>query len=196
MKRTAARLIPLVVLAAVAAGCTKGPPPDLYLLGSAAPDGLPGFEQGVTIGVGPVVIPPHLDRNQIVTRVSPTRLGLSEQTQWAEPLKVGVTRVLLVSIGLRLDSNRIYRLPLRQRRDLDYRVAVDLLRLDSRLGEEIVLSARWTILSGDGKKVLITKVSRIQESAAGAGTEAMVEAQSRAVSRLGQEIGDLIRERF
>ena len=106
-----------------------------------------------------------------------------------------MTRVLLVTIGLRLDSNRIYALPLRQRRAMDYQVAVDVLRLQGRLGENATLAARWVLLSGDGKKVLSTKVSRIEEPTGGATMNDLVQAQSRAVAALGKEIADHINEK-
>ena len=188
MRTTAVGLIAILLPLLLAPGCAKGPPPQFYLLAPDTPTHLPGFEEGIAVGVGPVELPPHLDRNQIVSREAPTKLRLSEQNQWAEPLKVGFTRVLLIALGLELDSNRIYELPTRRRRALDYQVAVDVLRFDGVLGKEVVLAARWSLLSGDGDHVLVSKVSRIRESAAGADYSAFVSAQSRAVEQLGREI--------
>jgi uncharacterized lipoprotein YmbA len=173
------------------------PPPDFYLLNTAAPTSLPGFEQGVSIGLGPVETASYLDRNQIVSRESATKLSLSEQSQWAEPVKAGLTRVLLVNIGLALDSNRIYALPMRQRRELDYQIPIDVLRFDGALvGEkkEVLLAVRWTVLDGDGKQVLVSKVSSIREPIKGADTTAFVDAQSRALAKLSTEIASAIKE--
>jgi len=195
MKIIDTRLFPVLLLTALASGCAKGPPPEFYVLNPTAPAALPGFEQGVTIGVGPVTLPPHLDRNQIVTQVDSTKLLLSEMNQWAEPMKAGVIRVLLMTVGLELDSNRIYALPLRQRRAMDYQVAVDVLRLEGILGKSAVLAARWILLSGDGKKVLSSKVSRIEEPTSGPSMNDFVQAQSRALSALGKEIGGHIKEK-
>jgi len=193
MKDIYTKLFPVLLLAALAGGCAKGPPPEFYVLNPTVPAAIPGFEQGVTIGIGPVTLPPHLDRNQIVTHEDATKLLLSEQNQWAEPLKEGVIRVLVISIGLTLDSNRIYALPLRQPRDMDYSVAVDVLRLEGRLGGSAVLAARWLLLSGDGRKVLSSKVSRIEEPTSGPTMNDLVQAQSRAVSALGKEIAEHIK---
>ena len=196
MTTRARRLILVLTIVAVTGGCAKGPPPDFFLLIPEAPSTVPGFEQGATIGIGPVTVPAHLDRNQIVSRGDGARLELSERNQWAEPVKAGVTRVLLVSMGITLDSNRIYALPLRQRRALDYQVSVDVLRLDGQVGGGVILAARWTVLNGDGKKALVTKVSRIEEAAGGPDMDALIEAQSRAVNRLGVEIAELMKEQF
>lgn len=190
------RVLKLVVAGLLIGACAPKPPPDFYLLNTAAPTSPPGFEQGVRVGVGPVKTPSYLDRNQIVSRESGTKLRLSEQSQWAEPMKAGLTRVLLVNLGLELDSNRIYALPMRQRRSLDYQIPIDVLRFDGTLGtgREVVLGARWMLLSGDGKQVLISKVSRIQEPVNAVDVAAFVEAQSRAVARLSAEIAIAIKE--
>ncbi len=191
------RLLILLLGGLLVGGCAPQPPPDFYLLNTAAPASLPGFEQGVRVGVGPVETPPYLDRNQIVSRETGTRLRLSEQSQWAEPVKAGFTRVLLVNLGLELDSNRIYALPMRQRRVLDYQIPIDVLRFDGTLGSEkneVVLGARWSVLSGDGKQVLVSKVSRIEEPVKGSDVGAFVDAQSRALAKLSTEIAGVIKE--
>lgn len=174
--------------------CAKSPPPTLYLLDVKAPAYLPGLMQGIAIGVGPVEISKYLDRNQVITRSDTPKLGMTGEHQWAEPLKAGVTRVLLVNLGLALDSNRVYELPMRQRRALDYQVPVDVLRFDGVLGREVVLSARWILLSGDGQTVLLSKVSRVNEPTKGPDVEDFVAAQSRALVRLAQEIAEAIRQ--
>lgn len=182
-----------VLITLLLASCAKGPPPTFYLLDVAAPKQLPGFERGVAIGVGPVETARYLDRNQIVSRTEGASLDLSEQHQWAEPLKAGFTRALLINLGLGLNSNRIYEMPMRRRRPLDFQIPVDVLRFDGVLGEEVVLSARWAVLSGDGKRVLVSKVSRYIEPTRGPGFDAFVAAQSRALSQLADEIVATIR---
>jgi len=189
MKIIPAQILVFLLLA-VGSGCAKTPPPDIYLLDSAAPSQLPGFEKGIAVGVGPVELAPYLDRGQIISRESATKLKASEGHQWGEPLKAGFTRVLMVNLGLELDSNRIYEFPTRQRRSLDYQVAVDVLRFDGALSGEVVLGVRWTLLSGDGRRVLVSKVSSIEESVRQPSYESFVIAQSRAVVQLAREIAD------
>jgi len=182
-------------LALLSASCAKAPPPSFYLLDVAAPTQLPGLEKGVTVGVGPVETARYLDRNQIVTRTDTARLRVSERNQWAEPLKAGFTRALMINLGLELDSNRIYELPMRRRRPLDFQIPIDVLRFDGILGKQVVLSARWTVLSGDGKKILVSKVSRIIEAVEGPSFDTFVAAQSRALAQLSREIAAAIKAR-
>lgn len=183
------------MIATMTAGCAPKPPPDIYMLNVAAPTVRPGFEEGIRVGLGPIEMQAYLNRNQIVSRDTTTKLRVSEQDVWAEPLKEGLTRVLLIGLGLALDSNRIYALPMRQQRPLDYRVPIDVLRFDGTLGtgNEVVLGARWSIVSGDGREVLVTRVSRIVEPIAGNDMQAFVDAQSRAADRLAGEIASTIR---
>jgi uncharacterized lipoprotein YmbA len=165
------------------------------MLGVAAPTIQPGFEQGIRVGLGPVELQAYLNRNQIVSRDRTTKLRVSEQEVWAEPLKEGLTRVLLINLGLALDSNRIYALPMRQQRPLDYQVPIDVLRFDGTLGagNEVVLAARWSVVSGNGRDVLVTRVSRIAEPITGEDMQAFVDAQSRAVDKLAGEIASTIK---
>ena len=196
MNRTCPRIAAALLAAVIVTGCAKGPPPKFYMLETPAATEPEGLEQGVIIGVGPVSLPGHLDRNQIVSRESGVKLQISESDQWAEPLKEGVIRVLAVQLAHTLDSNRIFALPLRQRREMDYQVAVDVVRFDGVVGQDVVLGARWTILSGDGKKLLLSRVSRFTEPAGGPELADLVAAQSRAVAKLGEAIGAAVKERM
>lgn len=193
MRMHAGRIGGLLLILFLAVGCAKGPPPNFYLLDAGAPTHMPGFEAGTAVGVGPVAMAPHLDRNQIVSRETANKLKVSERSQWAEPLQAGFTRVLLVNLGLELDSNRIYELPSRQRRPLDYQVAIDVLRFDGTLGGNVILGARWQLMSGNGRQVLASKVSRIDQTVTGATYDDFVSAQGRAVVALSQEIAAAIK---
>src|SRR5437879_2194311 len=39
---------------------------------------------GFTLGLGPVKLPPYLDRPEVVTRSAPNRLDLSKTDRWGE----------------------------------------------------------------------------------------------------------------
>jgi len=173
-------------------GCAKSPPPSFYLLATAEPEQPVVAQAGVAVGVGPIELPPHLDRNQIVSRATPTRLHLSERHHWAEPLHAGFTRVLLSALAWELRSNHVYALPTRRQRDLDYQVAVDVFRLDGELGQDVVLRARWSLLDGAGRRILRSEFIQIQKPTKGSDHAGLVTALSNAVVRLGREIGGAI----
>src|SRR6266498_1510380 len=80
----------------VLGGCLGTPPTRFYLLPALTDVSSPAAmgERTLTIGVGPVTLPPYLDRLQIVTRASQAQLHLAEFDQWAASLQDTVARVL------------------------------------------------------------------------------------------------------
>ena len=173
--------------------CARTSSPSLYLLDFPVGPELAGIEHGVAVGVGPIDLPQYLDRPQIITRTSVNQVSAAEGHQWAEPLKNSVSRVIVVQIARRLDSNRIYLLPRRISTALDYRVEIDIGRLDGSIGGDMVLAARWSLLRGESKTPLMTRVSLLHEPVTADDYEALVSAQVRVLERMSDEIADAIR---
>jgi uncharacterized lipoprotein YmbA len=185
----------LIILATVLlfmAGCATSPPSRFYLLqslsSSALESGAQAKDQGVAIGIGPINLPDYLDRPQIVTRNHGNELRLDEFNRWAEPMGQNLSRVLAENLGALLDTQHIALYPWPQATPIEYRIKVDVYRLDGSLGGRANLSARWTIYSGDLQKILMVRKSDIAESADAATYEALVSAESRAVAVLSREI--------
>jgi uncharacterized lipoprotein YmbA len=148
---------------------------------------------GVAIGVGPIKLPEHLDRPQIVTRTSRNALELAEFDRWAGSLQDDFSRVLAENLSILLSTDRISVYPWRKSVPIEYRVVVDVTLFDGRLGESASLIARWTVFRGHDKKVLFMQTSRISEPAGAQGYGAMVAAQSRALGHLSREIAKAIK---
>lgn len=178
-----------------AAGCAKGPPPDFYVLHAPAKESVVGVESGVAVGVGPVELPAHLNRSQIVTRATDYQLELSESHQWAEPLKDSVSRVIAVNLSNMLESNRVFVIPRRQKLSYEFQVSVDIARFDGRLGETAVLGARWTLYSRDTREPLLSKVTLVSEKTDDGSYNALVAASSRTLEVLSMEIAEAINTR-
>ena len=195
MEKRSIALVLIFLIASALSGCLGAPkpPPDYYMLYPGPSTEFTGLEHGMAIGIGPFNVAPHLTRLQIVSRESNTRLKISEAHQWAAPLKVGIYNVISVNLASELNTNRIYEVPSRQKRTLEYRVAIDILQLAGELGGEVKLVSRWIISSGDGKKELISHVSRIVEATGSDDYEAYVEAQSRALIALSKDIAAAIK---
>jgi uncharacterized lipoprotein YmbA len=77
---------------------------------------------------------------------------------------------------------------------IDYQVTVDVVRCDGRLGDAASLEARWSIFKGPEKKLFKISRSSIQEPVTGPDYAALVEAQSRTVAKLSQEIAETIQK--
>lgn len=176
-------------------GCAKGPPPDFYVLHAQASESIVGVERGLAIGVGPIELPAHLDRSQIVTRATDYQLELSERHQWAEPLKDSIARVIAVNLSNMLESNRVFVVPRRQRVSLEFQVSIDVARFDGELGEAAVLGARWTLFGKDTREPLLSQVTMVTERTEDGTYNALVAAASRALEALSLEIAQAINAR-
>lgn len=189
-------IIGLIGLWIIIGGCAGTPPSRFYVLSPLQGDDRQA-EAGETcaaISVGPVELPDYIDRPQIVTRISPNKLSLAEFDQWAEPLTDSVSRILMENLSILLCADPISLYPSRGPGAVDYRVEVEVIRLDGRLGEQASLVARWIILDEKEMKVLLTRKSNLSSSVQGGDYEALVSAQSQTISALSRDIAEAIKD--
>jgi len=144
---------------------------------------------GVSLGIGPIGLPGYLDREEIVTRVSPNRIDFSEYDRWAEPLDVSFTRVLAQNLSILLRTDRLVFYPWEPNRRPNYQVTVQVVRFESNHRGEVQLSARWEIFD-------ISNINRIPLRAGESGITRQPTAQSTdaSVAALSEALGDLSRE--
>ena len=180
----------LSVLLLVLSGCTT-PPTRFYVLPALTGADTAALSSGVkpnlTIGVGPVTLPPYLDRPQIVTRASRAKLELGDFDQWAAPLQDSFARVLAEDLSLLLGTDRVLLHPWPRTTDVDYQVTVDVIRFDGGVGGEVVQAARWSLIGADGKELTMRK-TRFQAPANPRDYEATVTAMSRILEDLSRDI--------
>ena len=190
-------LIPCGVALFVLSGCFGSTPPTQFYLvpsmtgGDTAPPASAG-QRDLTLGVGPVTVPPYLDRPQIVTRTSRAKLALADFDQWAGPLADTIARVLSEDLALVIPTERVVHYPWPRNIDPDYQVTVDVLQFDRGPGGEVVLVARWGLVDRDGKE-LVMRTSRLSQAAGGADYEATVTAMGRALEVLAQDMATTLR---
>jgi uncharacterized lipoprotein YmbA len=184
-------VVTLGVSLLVVSGCANTPPTRFYVLPTlTSADTAPGtsaVKRDITIGVGPVTLPPYLDRPQIVTRASRAKLNLAEFDQWAAPLHDNVSRLLAENLSLLIPTDYVVLAPWPRTTAIDYQVTVEVTRFDGGVGNEVVLAARWAIVNADGKELLMRK-SQFQAPAGAQDYEATVIAMSRTLDALSREI--------
>jgi hypothetical protein len=190
-------LVMFFVGAVLLSGCGYSAPSSFYLLQS-----MPGIEkvkqtsstgQGLTICVGPVMLPKYLDRPQIVTITGTSEVKLASFHRWAEPLQDNFSGVLAENLSQLLGTDRIIIFPRENASSSDYQIIVTVIRFDGEPGGNAVLSARWSIYGGGGKQELVSKKTDISEAAGTQGYEALVSAQSRTIIALSKEIARAIK---
>jgi uncharacterized protein len=189
-------LVPCGVALLVLSGCFGSPPTHFYLVpaltsGDTAPPASAG-QRDLTLGVGPVTVPPYLDRPQLVTRTSRAKLALADFDQWAGPLADTIARVLAEDLSLLLPTERVVLYPWSRALDPDYQITVEVLQFDRGPGGEVVLAARWSLLDRDGQERVL-RTARLSQTAGGADYEAMVTAMGRTLEALAQEMVTTLR---
>lgn len=185
-------------LALLAVGCGTPPKEYFYTLSDytrgdlATGDAAASGSNYYTVAIAPVSVPEGVDRPQMVVRAGINRVELSELHRWAEPLKSEIPRVLAVHLRRALGTPRIATSDQSASLGADYRIAVDVQRFESILGERVTIEALWSVRAAQGGRAR-TGRSFVSEPARGADHEALAAAHRRALARVAGELAGAIR---
>lgn len=190
------RLLAGLATLLAAAGCLSlgggSRPTRFYLLSSLAPDEVTVASGSPILGVGPVELPAHLNRPQIVTRVGGNRLELGEFDHWGEPLRDNLTRVLADDLAVLLGTDQVWTYPWRRPAAVDFRIRVDVERFAAGPDPRVHLRCRWTLSDAAGRR-LVTRLSRLEVPVTSlTDYAAVVEAMSRGVEALAREMAEAV----
>lgn len=188
-----------LLLAAVlgVAACASTKPTSFFLLQpiAATPGGAAGAGNAPSrvLGIGPIELPGHLDRPQIVTRGTGNRLEVAEFSRWAEPLQENVTRVLGENLATLLPGDRIERFPWKGVGAIDYQVTVEFSRFDGAVGDDSTLTARWQIFAPATGEIVVTRSTSVSVASGSADHVGTVAAMNQALEGLSRDIGQALR---
>jgi uncharacterized lipoprotein YmbA len=139
----------ILVCLLILVGCASAPPTQFYSLGT--PYNSPVIQNTANlkplIGVAQVSLPIELERKQIVTRDTNGKLHFAEQHQWAALLKQNMTEVLAKNLATQQPEFWFKAYPWNLLGMVDYRLVIDVTKLEIVLGKTISLSVDWTILN-------------------------------------------------
>ncbi len=184
-------LLALLALSCILAACAESQPSRFYMLSSLPAAEATGSGKPLSVGVGPISMPEYLNRPQIVTRESETKLALAEFDRWGEPLGDLFSQVVAANLSSLLETERVYSLPRRRTASLDYQVEIDIYRFDADQLGLIYLTARWSLYGKGGKKLLKTGTTSLTEQA-GRSPDALADGMSRVVERFSRGIASEI----
>ena len=186
----------ILLAAMILSGCGVSQAPRFYALSPLAqPPGtppVPATGNALIIGLGPVAIPDRLDRPQLLSRTGENEIILAEFDRWSGSLREEVSRTVAENLSHLLPSCRVVSYPWGRRLQLDRQIAIDIIRMEGRLGGELLLKANWAVMTDDGTKTALVRRTEISEKTAGPDYENYVAAQSRALARLSREIAAAI----
>ncbi len=191
----------IMILWPALAGCLGGPsaPTNFYMLSplsaSQAETSAATAEGRIRIGLATVVVPEYLNRNEIVVNLDNTVYQLAEFNKWAEPLGDNLTRVLAENLTnlLRKDSIAVF-LYSESSIPLDYRLEIDVIRLDGNFGDQVTLVAQWALLGNEEDDLILMRRSEYQEPAADKTYKGLVLAKSRTVEKLSRDIAAAVKK--
>lgn len=191
----------LILLFLTAGGCTlfnagQQPKTRFYMLSSLASPGKAAqplaLRPHAALGVGPVSLPPYLDRRNIIIRNSRGEFELAELCQWAEPMQDMFARVTADNLSVLLGTDRVILFPWRSSMPVDYQLTVQVAQFDGILAEQVVLRAHWQVFTGDGKRMMESGYNVLEETVEDGSVEALVAAESRAAERLSRKIAEAV----
>jgi uncharacterized lipoprotein YmbA len=188
------KMIAVLILGLALTGClTKASAPtNFYMLTPLTPLAVkPSTEEGqgrVVIAVESVQVPGYLDRNQIVTRLDDTEYQLAEFDRWTESISGNLTRVIAENLSRLLATDAADVFPSARSILFDYRIEVEVLRLDGKLGDQVTLMARWMIFGADEDDLIVLRKSEYTEKAEDGTYKGLVLAQSWTVEKLSRDI--------
>lgn len=182
------RIVHLVLIAG-ALGCAS-PVARFYTLDATArSDGRPPASCAVV--VGPVSIPPAVDRPQLVLQVAPNRVTVDEFHRWAAPLDDGVARAIAGDLAALLGTSQVAALPATGLAPT-HRVTVDVQRFESTPGEGVLIEALWAVrpwAGGEGTAGRTVATERLESK----DVDAVAAAHSRALATVSADIAAAIR---
>jgi uncharacterized lipoprotein YmbA len=194
-RRGAASLV--LALALVLSACAAQTQPSRFFvlepLGTDARVAGPDAASGPRLAVGPVKLPKHLDRTQMVVHRPGNRIDLLEFDRWGEDLDENMTRVLTENLSLLVPTDRIAGYPWDRNIPVDYQVTVDVARLAVEANRRVNLIARWRIFDYRKRALLTSGKSVATETAPGQGSDGVAAAISTGLAKVSREIAAAVR---
>jgi uncharacterized protein len=184
-----ARLISIVSVAVVAAGCTTAPSRFYSLSSTATADGMPAMP--ARVAVGPVTIPASVDQPEFVVQVAANRVQVDEFNRWVSPLGDAISRTVASNLVVLLGTPDVASGELGNFTP-DYRVTIDVQRFESVQGQAAMLEAVWTVRKTAGGEVRSGRTVA-RELVQGQGFDALAAAHSQALAKMSGDIAAAIR---
>ncbi len=139
-----------------------------------------------SVGIDRVQISRYLDRPQIITQsAETTEIKVSETNRWIEPLSNLVQRILAEDLANALPNAQV-KMKTQGREDFSYVLSVDIVKMDTLLGNQASLEAWFLIQNHAGQVIYRQKVS--ESMPVSSSFDDLAKAQSELLGRLADRI--------
>lgn len=139
-------------------------------------------------------IPQYLERFQIASRSSESRLEFSDDNQWGENLRKNLLRSVARNLSRLLSTIDIGTPLNRSSSSPDYRVQIHIEQFEQDIDNKVKLVARWQLTSGSQSESLGVFSAELQseETIEAENYDQMVAAMRRLYGELSERIADTI----
>jgi uncharacterized lipoprotein YmbA len=142
------------------------------------------------IEVPPAILPPQLQRPQLVLDTGPGQVDILEQRRWSQPLGDEIAQALSQNLTRRLSALDVYRAAHAPGQTV-YRISVNVQRFESQLNRQATLDAVWGVTRLP-QGVTMTCHSTLSVPA-GWGYPALIASHRQAVADMAQQIAAAVR---
>ena len=161
-------------------------PETYYRLSADGP--LPSKATGISLGVGPVILPDYIDRGELVFQSQDHRFEIPYERRWAGSLRETTTLVLGTNLARRLGTGNLHLYPWDPETPVRYQVQVSVRQFHAVSAGDAILQVSWRIEDKEGDAPVIRKSGNFTEPVRGDGYDAVVAAESRLLAQLADAI--------
>ena len=173
-------------------GCAGQSPPTRFYVLSPLMAESPVGRIGQVVGVGPVRLSDHLNRNPLVRRSSDLRLEVLEFDRWAGDLGRNIQDVLAGNLSSLLGGYPVLSHPWGLDAGVSRQIVLAIRRFEAGPGDQVVLEVQWRLLDLESKRALRIENDRIRLPFEGEGVEPMVRAQNLALAELSRRLASAL----
>ena len=169
-------------------GCASSPDARLYILSADASGQVANWgENGPKVLIGPINVPEHIKRAEIVFRTSGNRVTLNEYDRWAESVDNNISEVLSENLAELLGSNSVFTDDSNFLARPDVIIRIDINRFGLMENQQVELQASWEI---DDRRNGTSKLSaeEFRVTPRGEDIPAIVAAMSEAMEQLSNTL--------
>jgi hypothetical protein len=144
--------------------------------------------EGLSIGLGPVILPDSLNRQQMVTRVSENEVRVEPFYRWAAPLAENITSVLAENLSFLLSTNHVIPFPWNLATQPEYQLRITVVEFMGALGGEARLAVRWVLTRRKPQAELVNTYAVFKAPVPAHDHSALVTTQSRLLADFSHDI--------
>jgi uncharacterized lipoprotein YmbA len=142
----------------------------------------------LSVGIGPVNLPSYLDRDAIVTRLSPNRLMVNDAHRWAGSLKGEILRILATNLKAACPQVNVRTHPWAGDDKPDIRFRVTVQNFEGRRAADVDLKVAWSVEDARSDLAPMQRETHIRQAIDGDDFESLTVAMGLALAGLSREM--------